>query len=297
MKLGCIFGLTSGLLWGLSGTIYNAMISAFSFSDSFNATIGTLWAIELLILLVLSVIFLIRKEDFHFSQHKKAYLLCILSGIIAAPVGMSAYLLAIQYLGISYTASISSSYILIAAFLSHHILKEPLSQHSKIILFSALSAVILASVFFEQATISWFGVICALVCAVSWAVEVVLSAYSMNAIASQHAYFFREIGALLGYSLILTNIQTSWQALPDFWAILPYLAVIIFSSMFSYLCYYRAIALIQSTKAVLTNITYSIWALIFTYIFLGNVPNNFEMVLCGIIFVTALLVLTQREQQ
>ena len=56
----------------------------------------------------------------------------------------------------------------------------------------------------------------------------------------------------------------------------------------SYLCYYKAIAKTGPAKAMALNITYSAWAIPFSLLLLGTLPDV-KSVLCGVVIVLGAL--------
>lgn len=69
-------------------------------------------------------------------------------------------------------------------------------------------------------------------------------------------------------------------------------AIVLTAALFgtaSYLCYYRAIALIGASKAMALNITYSAWPIVFALVLLHTLPD-LKSIICGIVIVGGSLI-------
>lgn len=128
---GILLGITVGLAWGLDSTLMGVvgvtpLVSAF-FHDSF----AFLW-------IALTLVF--SKQlcgSFQLLKTKKGKAAAV-AALVGAPVGMSAYLLAIKYATAPYASSISVIYPGIGALLSYFLLKEKLSKRAALGIFISL---------------------------------------------------------------------------------------------------------------------------------------------------------------
>lgn len=120
----------------------------------------------------------------------------------------------------------------------------------------------------------------ALVAAVGWATEGVVCGYGMKAgnVDPQMALLIRELTSGVVYTLIVAPIMMGGYAemaegtkavfeyLPA-WSTLLATALIGMSSFFMW---YTSIDLIGAAKALCLNVTYSFWAVIFSFLIIGG---------------------------
>ncbi len=211
-----------------------------------------------------------------------------LAALLGGPVGMSAYVVAIHYIGPSFTAAISALFPAIGALLACFFLKERVTSFQMIGLLVSVCAVIVLGL--EPGTDNLadlpLGFTAASICCLSWALETVLFSYgfSRSGMTQEQALMVKQtLSAVVCGFIILPLIQGWKQAIgvfPDK-ATLYILVGSVFLTM-SHLFYYRAILKIGATKAMALNITYTAWAIVFSLLLLSIVPN-LKSVICSIL--------------
>ena len=298
---GIFYGLSSGMLWGASTALTSlvllavpfistnprlvapALLLAF-FNDSFSALLMTG--------------LLVRSGDVKATLNalrSKNIGWMVLAALFGGPLGMRAYLYAVDAIGAGYTASISSMYPVVAAVLGVLVLKEKLPWYRWLGLLLAVLAVYGVSQSSQEISVATqpLGFIAAGLCVLGWACEVVISSVMMQTtLNSTQAMCIRQWVCSLAYlvfMLIEGDVIFSVQAVvsqPIIWGIMG-IAVI---GTFSYLNFYRAIELIGPVKATGLNVSYSIWAIVFSLLLVGGNFNWLLVVCSGLMIVGCMLV-------
>ena len=203
---------------------------------------------------------------------------------------MGAYLLAISYLGAGYTASISAVYPAVGAFFSYIFLKEKLSIKGWIGLsISILAIIILGYTPGGEVDSKFFvGFVFAHVCVLGWSLESVICAYGMkdDEINPEQALQIRQLVSGITYGIIIIPIISGIELTKIVIQsnILSFIIITALIGTLSYIFYYRAIDSIGPVKATGLNVTYSIWAIIFEILFVGN-EITLKLVICAILII------------
>ncbi len=297
---GYIYGLISGFLWGVTGIAYEQL--------NINYPITTALSVILLFLFIVEFSSLILSALSHYKiksaailnrKHAKLKGLVVLAGVIGGPIGMLSYLQSISYIGVGYAAPISSSYPVFGAFLSFIFLKDYVSKLGIVGIVLSIACVILLSLDVQSSQFSLFGIGLAIICALSWGGEIVLSSYVMNQLPSSIAYFFRQVGSSLGYLILLLFFDIDYDGFLKVFPQIDFviiIIVIVLSSMLSYVTYYKAISLIKPIRAMMLNITYGFWIVLLGYIWSGvSLKISTIMFICGILL-GALFVLKDEKE-
>ncbi len=145
------------------------------------------------------------------------------------------------------------------------------------------------------------GIMLAAIAAIGWATEGVVCGYGMKAgnVDPQMALLIRELTSGVVYILIVAslmvggydNLITGTTAVFSdtvCWMTLLFTALI---GMLSFFCWYTAIDLIGAAKALCLNVTYSFWAVVFTFIFVGS-ALSVNIIVGSILVVTGVAVAT-----
>lgn len=223
----------------------------------------------------------------------KSAFFVVLAALLGGPVGMSGYLLAINLIGPSYTAIISSIYPALGAVLSYFFLKERINRKAWMGLLCAIAGVIILGYTPEHSSISAVGFLCAFICVIGWGSECVICSYGMRdeTVNSQFALQIRQFTSAVTYGVMVIPFigaaGLTFQVLKDnalFW-----LCGTALSGTMSYLCYYNAIYKIGPTKAMGINVTYVIWSIILDKIFLNhtiNMAQDIKTFFCALLVIS-----------
>lgn len=217
-----------------------------------------------------------------------------LASAVGGPVGMTGYVLAVNYMGASVGAVASAVYPAIGSLLAVIFLKEKIRPYQWIFLICTLLGVFGLSYSPElQVTDFRLGLIGAFMCAFGWGTEgVILSKCLKDAqIRSEYALQIRQsVSAFVYGVLVLPLLKGSSLTLRLFekgnLLTLGTIAAAAFCATVSYLFYYTAIAKVGVAKAMGLNITYTAWAIIFGVVLFRNYAIlNVGTVLCSAVVV------------
>lgn len=295
-KFGITSGILSGLLWGLDTVLTGIVLSSAPFINT-NNTIMLAPIVSAFLHDTFSSMWMVIISIFKGQLIKTLKLLKTRSGkfvaiaaLFGGPIGMAAYLLAINYIGAGYTASISAIYPAIGAFFAYIFLKEKLSIKGWIGLFiSILSIIILGYTSNGNVGNNFIiGFIAAVVCVMGWALESVICAYGMkdDEVSPTQALQIRQLVSALFYGIVIVPMIGGLEVAK--FAITSNIIIVIVATALvgtlSYIFYYTAIDSIGPVKATGLNVTYSIWAILFDIIILGS-PITLKLIFCAILIV------------
>ena len=198
------------------------------------------------------------KKVWHAAFGTKGGKFVMLAAVIGGPVGMTGYVLAINYMGASIGAVASAIFPAIGAILAYFFLKEKMQWYRWVFLFATLLGVY------------------ALMCAFGWGIEAVILAKCMQdpEVKDEYALQIRQTTSAIVYGAVLLPILHGWGFMISLFSgtgwLLPVIALAAFFATLSYLCYYKAISQIGASKAMALNVTYAAWAIVFTVLILGD---------------------------
>lgn len=295
-KIGITSGVLSGILWGLDTVLTGIILSQTPFISTEQAimlapiisaflhdTFSSLWM----------MIYLVFKGQFIKTiklLNTRSGRFVALAALFGGPIGMASYLLAINYIGAGYTASISAIYPAVGAFFAYIFLKEKLSIRGWIGLGLSITSIIILGYAPDSNVGSNFfiGFIFALVCVLGWSLESVICAYGMkdDEVNSIQALQIRQLVSALFYGIIIVPIiggmGLTKVVLTSNVSIIIILTALV--GTLSYNFYYKAIDKVGPVKATGLNVTYSIWAIIFDVLILGN-AITIKLIICAILII------------
>ena len=202
----------------------------------------------------------------------------VLAAVIGGPVGMTGYVLAVNYMGASIGGVASSIFPAIGAVLAYFFLKEKMEWYRWVFLIITLAGVYGLS-YSPDLSINNFllGVIGALLCAFGWGIEAVILAKSLQdpEVTDEYALTIRQTTSALTYGIIIVPVIQGWGFTIELFTagtgmLIPVIAIAGLFATASYLFYYRAIAQIGASKSMALNITYTAWAILFTVVILRD---------------------------
>lgn len=294
-------GLMAGVFWGLDTVILGVAMAMTPFTTTAQAVALAPFVSTFLHDACSSIwllIYLGVKKQYHnvlAAIRTKGGRFVALGALLGGPVGMSAYLSAINLIGPSYTAIISALYPALGALLSYLFLGERMRPVQIAGLAASIGGVIAMGYSSGQAPAGEMalGLGCALLCCAAWASEGVICAYGMRscAVNHEHALQIRQLTSALSYGTVILGAMNGWgftiSLIPTKAAV-----VILTAGLFgtvSYLCYYRAISTIGAAKAMALNITYSAWSIPFALLLLHTLPD-IRSIACGLVVVAGSVV-------
>ena len=202
----------------------------------------------------------------------------MLAGIIGGPVGMTGYIMSINYMGASIGAVASAVFPAIGAVLAYIFLKEEMKWYRWVLLGITLLGVYGLS-YSPEISINnfWLGITGALMCSFGWGIEAVILAkcFKDPSVKNEYALQIRQTTSALIYGVILLPVLKGWGFTVNLFKgesikVLPIIALAALFATISYLCYYKAIAKIGASKAMALDVTYAAWSIFFTVVILRD---------------------------
>lgn len=202
----------------------------------------------------------------------------VIAAIIGGPIGMTGYVMAVNYMGASIGAVASAIFPAIGSILAYIFIKEKMKWYQWIFLIFTLLGVYGLS-YSPDLKIEnfWLGLLGALMCAFGWGIEAVILAKSLTdpEVTDEYALQIRQTTSAVFYGLIILPVLKGWGftadlITPDTGWLIPTIAIAGLFATVSYLFYYKAIAQIGASKAMALNVTYCAWAIVFTVIILKD---------------------------
>lgn len=202
----------------------------------------------------------------------------IAAAVIGGPVGMTGYVLAVNYMGASIGAVASAVFPAIGAVLAYFFLKEKMQWYRWLLLAATLSGVYGLSYSPELDIHNfWLGLGGALMCAFGWGIEAVILAKCMRdpEVKDEYALQIRQTTSAIVNGCIVLPVLKGWRFTIHLFTdhtgwLLPTIALAALFATVSYLFYYKAIAQIGASKAMALNVSYSAWAIVFTVLILRD---------------------------
>lgn len=295
-----IYGLLSGILWGLDTVILGVALAMTPFISTEQAIFLSPFVSTFLHDIFSSiwmVIYMAFKKQIKKTirvANTRSGRFIMLGALLGGPVGMTGYLLAIKYIGPAYTAIISSLYPAMGAFLSYIFLKEKMKPISILGLCISISGIIILGYSpGGEVTNLLLGFIFALVCVIGWSSEAVICAYGMkeDEITPDQSLQVRQLTSAVVYGFliipIVKGIKFTFNILPTNSTGIIMLTALVGTA--SYVFYYKGIRKVGATKAMSLNITYSAWSIVFSVILLGNSIDVKSIICCIIIIIGSVM--------
>ena len=218
----------------------------------------------------------------------------VAAAVIGGPIGMTGYVLAVNYMGASIGAVASAVFPAIGSILAYIFLKEKMKWHQWIFLVFTLLGVYGLSYSPElQIQNFWLGLLGAAMCAFGWGIEAVILAKCLKdpEVLDEYALQIRQTTSALTYGIIILPVLKGWGFTASLFSaetgwLLPTIAIAALFATVSYLFYYKAISQIGASKAMALNVTYCAWAIVFTVLILRDTS-----VLTHITIICAIVVL------
>lgn len=212
----------------------------------------------------------------------------ILAAVIGGPIGMTGYVMAVNYMGASIGAVASAIFPAIGSVLAYFFLKEKMKWHQWVFLIITLLGVYGLSYSPELSIQSFgLGILGALMCAFGWGIEAVILAKCLKdpEVTDEYALQIRQTTSAITYGAIILPCISGWGFTAELFTVntgwlLPVIAVAALFATVSYLFYYKAIAAIGASKAMALNVTYTAWAIVFTVIILRDMSVLNPLTIC-----------------
>lgn len=202
----------------------------------------------------------------------------VIAAVIGGPVGMTGYVMAVNYMGASIGAVASAIFPAIGSILAYIFLKEKMKWHQWVFLIFTLLGVYGLSYSPDlQIENFWLGLLGAAMCAFGWGIEAVILAKCLHdpEVTDEYALQIRQTTSALTYGLVILPVLKGWGFTahlftPETGWLLPTIAIAGLFATISYLFYYKAITQLGASKAMALNVTYCAWAIVFTVVILRD---------------------------
>lgn len=268
-KNGVPFGLLSGIFWGLGLTVSAYIFSIFTDLSPLSPFVVAATH-DFLSIFILLAFLLVKEGKVRLSIFLNIRNVSVIIGaLLAGPIGMQANLYAVKYIGSSLASSVSAIYPAISVLLAFFFLKHKISKNTVFGIVLIIGGIIAQTYKVEQVNSFYIGILCALVCAIAWGSESVLSSFAMESELSEiEALLIRQVTSFLSYLVIVLFSHQSFTAVAN-GQLLGLMIVFAAFDMISYLAYYIAINRLQPAKATGLNVSYVVWTVLFAVVFLG----------------------------
>lgn len=279
-KSGISFGLFSGLFWGLGLTISAYIFSLYNVSPFVVAFVH-----DFISIFILAAILLIKYKKIDFKIFTNIRNISVIIGaLLAGPIGMQCNLYAVKYIGGGLTSSITAVYPAVSVILAIVFLKHKVSKKTIVGIALIIAGIFAQSYTSEQVNSFYIGFLFALICAVAWGSESVLSSYAMsNHLTEIETLLIRQVTSFLAYLVIVLFNGFSVSEVADI-KLGGLIFIFVLSNMVSYIAYYMSINRLKPAKATGLNVSYVVWTVVFSAIFLG-------IGLSALVIVTSLIIM------
>ena len=279
-KSGISFGLFSGLFWGLGLTISAYIFSLYNVSPFVVAFVH-----DFISIFILAAILLIKYKKIDFKIFTNIRNISVIIGaLLAGPIGMQCNLYAVKYIGGGLTSSITAVYPAVSVILAIVFLKHKVSKKTIVGIALIIAGIFAQSYTSEQVNSFYIGFLFALICAVAWGSESVLSSYAMsNNLTEIETLLIRQVTSFLAYLVIVLFNGFSVSEVADI-KLGGLIFIFVLSNMVSYIAYYMSINRLKPAKATGLNVSYVVWTVVFSAIFLG-------IGLSALVIVTSLIIM------
>lgn len=202
----------------------------------------------------------------------------MIAAVIGGPIGMTGYVLAVNYMGASIGAVASAIFPAIGSVLAFIFLKEKMRWYQWGFLLVTLGGVYGLSYSPDLAiTNFWIGIVGALMCSFGWGTEAVILAKCLKdpEVTDEYALQIRQTTSAVVYGVVILPVLKGWGFTVSLFTsdtgwLLPMIALAALFATVSYLFYYKAISKIGASKAMALNVTYTAWAIVFTVVLLRD---------------------------
>lgn len=298
---GVTVGLGAGLTWAIDTILIGYALASttfLEFSDiALAAPLLSTFLHDAFSSIWMMVLMAVRGElGTAFKKLRtKSGLWVVLAATLGGPVGMTFYVLSVQSIGASFTASISSIFPAVGAFFAFLILRDRLSLKNWFGLLVSIGFTIALSYSGDLITSTSvsIGLIFIIFCIFGWGMESVISAYGMkdDEVSPLQALFIRQFTSAVIFAVLIIpifvghSLTVQVASTKTFW----FIGLIALFGTLSYVLYYQAIKMIGPVRAMSLNISYVAFAIFLDVLFLGGDFSLRNMIFAVFIMVGAVM--------
>lgn len=291
-----IVGLLAGVFWALDTILIGYAVEGVPYLLSSPVLMGFIHDVIAAVWVFIYMLLKGKLTSTARALRTKSGKVVVLAAILGGPVGMSCYVAAIEQIGPGYTAVISATFPAVGSLLAWLIFKEQMSKYQIVGTIMCVCGIMVMGYLpyiHSDSSTTLFGLLCAVACCLSWALEAVICSWGMrNDVDNEQALLIREASSAIMYSVIVMifgEFITLYQHSMDIASLGLWLAVASLFGMISYFCYYRTIQNKGTCTGMALDVTYSAWAVIFATILLGMPITFTDGLLCSVIIVGSVL--------
>jgi len=222
----------------------------------------------------------------------------IAAAVIGGPIGMTGYVMTVNYLGASIGSVASAIFPAIGSVLAYFFLKEKMKWYQWIFLLATIGGVY--GLFYSSEiaiTNIWLGILGAVMCSFGWGIEAVILAKCLTdpEVTDELALQIRQTTSAIVFGAIILPIVGAWGdtvtlfSASSGWT-LPFIVIAALFATVSYLFYYKAISKIGASKAMALNVSYAAWAMIIGLFLPGaTIPGPMTFVFAAVVLICSIL--------
>lgn len=305
-KKGLLFGILVGFAWGLD-TVLMGLVGGRPIFEGIASSTKSLVSAFLhdgFCFVWLALVMFFRKElkgVFSLLKTKKGKV-TIMAALVGAPIGMSGYLVGVNYASAAYASSISVIYPGVGAILSYFILKEKLSLRA--IAGIALSLVGSVALGYSKVDLTLYpnfytGILFTCIAVLGWALEGVIIGFAMKKIKDedhvkatpQQFLTVRYLTSLVSYGLIVIPAIGGYGTVAKIASSteIIYFALIATLGATTYLAWYKAVDYIGAAMGTALNSTAAFWSIVFSALIVGTKITP-RLAICGFVIILGVFV-------
>ena len=284
-------GIFSGFLWASDTVLMNTVFM----NDITLAVLPLIMAgiHDLISVVVITVILGLSRNIHHVIRdiQSKGAKFIGMAALLGGPIGLSAYILAIYFLGAFLVCVITSLYPAIGSVLANLFLGERRKVYQWIALGVSISAVILLGITYDSAIQNiWLGLAAAIICAVAWGSEAVICSWTLGKFELQDtsALWIRQSSSAVVSAMIVGGFMLGGLSIDTVGDLIldkaNWLVIAATCGALSYMFYYKSISNIGASRAMAVNSSYSGFAILINVLVWGIVPTYQEIIL-GVLIV------------
>lgn len=292
-KQGIVYGLVSGLTFGLYSTVAalamvkepllgaTAAFAAPFVCSAINDSVAAIW-------LLIWNIYKGRAKEIGRSLVTIPGIMVVLAALFGGPLANGAYLVGIDAAGAA-AIPISALCPMFGAIFARIFLKQKIEKRVAVGMVICIAGAALISYMKPEGVAEnfTFGIICAFVAAIGWGLEGVFSAFGMSMIDSNIAINIRQAASGLMFIFIVLPAFGGVGLFKEVLGTVNVVVIIAFGALFaaiSFLTWYVSNSMAGVATGMSLNITYVLWGVVFAAVFLGS--SLTPTVIAGAIIIT-----------
>ena len=307
VKNGYLTGLVSGVAWGLSGVVVGMAVAMAPFTGGASLIAAPLAAAGLydgLRTAWQSVPLLTggHAREVLPGLRTRAGGYAVLAALVGGPLATSCYFLSLVFSGVTYAYAFSAISPALGATLAALFLHERLPRRAWLGILLIVGGTVVVSYKAPAGAPKHFylGLVLGLVCALAWAFESMFAAKAMKQLDAIIVNVIRQGLSFLCFAVVILPLVPGAYGIFGRAFSSPSLAVLAGASVVGtagYLLYFRAVHAVGPGRAMPINLTYVLWAALFSLLLTGTRPTVQLLIgALGILVGTPLVALDRRRR-